>query len=136
MKLIGLLSILLFVLFLSSCSDDADRSRRLLIWTDVDLSNTDFTRLYADGAFVGEAVSYDLLPDCSVEDGLFVDLAPQSSVSLTVEDAAGSSRLLATLSLDDFSDGISVVTTMPDSAAVVRIDGTSDDGCTQVYLSW
>ncbi|MEQ9301592.1 MAG: hypothetical protein RIF33_23640 [Cyclobacteriaceae bacterium] len=102
----------------------------------MDLSTTDYLQLEVDGTIIDSFVLFSSSATCDDETTIPYMLSTNSTATLRILSADGQALEIGTISLEDFSDGISANVNESNAAANISISGSSSDPCTLVRLRW
>ncbi|WP_424003673.1 hypothetical protein [Maribacter sp. IgM3_T14_3] len=123
------------ILFLAACSKN-DTDRKIEFWTDNDLSNTTFNRVFIDDTPIGVLTTSVDMTNCGNDANIEFSFPMNSVVTVSLRNMNNETILFGNIGLGDFSSGLSVDKSNATIGTSISVDGTSNDTCTRVYLSW
>jgi len=132
---VTLLWTILAMLFHISCSESEDE-RTVEFWTDKDISEIMYNRIYVDGSFLGVFTENSSKASCGGSGNVTFNFPTNTSIDISLHNNNSDSLFFGNISLGDFNSGLSINSSNNVIGAVLVVDGTSNDPCTTIYMYW
>lgn len=134
MKKYSILLVVVLLGMLSSCVPMEDeRVVVLSFWTDREVGEKGFTKVYVNDIYLGEMSEAVENPVCGLSGLVNYSMSESEDLHLTVRNDADAIKEIGVVNLYSVSTGVKI---RPDKDAEIFVYRELDDECTLIYLNW